>query len=147
MSLLPAAQAQPPRLRCEVEWTQGPGQPALRFSLRNLGRQPLWLLNWGTPFEGLWAAPFVRLRADGQALPYQGAQIKRGEPEAGDYFRLGAGARKTVTVQLSPAYVVPQGATLELEAGWRWIDVIEQGKPPRPRAQHQGLDQACEGPR
>lgn len=139
-----AAPAQPPRLRCEFAWTQG--HRALRFRLRNLGREPLWLLRWGTPFEGLWAAPFVHLKADGLALPYQGAQIKRGEPEAADYFRLAAGASKTVSVELSPAYAIPPGASLEAEAGWRWIDVIEQGRPPRPRALHQGLDQVCDGP-
>ncbi len=131
-----------PVLNCELTWSR-PGQ-RLRARLHNPGAQGLWLLRWGTPFEPGWWARWLQIEHEGRALPYQGAQLKRGEPEAADYFLLGAGARRQVMVDLTPAWNLSASGRYRLTSAWQWLDAFAVGaaKPPRPRAQHQALPQA-----
>lgn len=77
----------------------------LRLTLHNGGHQTLEVLVWGTPFEPAWFAPWVRVfRADGSALPYRGAKIKRGEPAADDYLRIAPGQSREAAFDLAPAF-------------------------------------------
>ncbi len=119
----------------------------LRFDLRNDGPQAVRLLRWGSPFEGAWFAPFVTVHGPQGELPYQGAQVKRGDPTRDDYLRLAPGQTVTATLNLREAFDWSAAPSTELviQANWRWHDAVTAGRgdAPRPRGQHQGLDQAC----
>ena len=56
----------------------------LPFKITNTGPQALRLLDWNTPFEPGWFAPFVTLLRDGRPVTCRGAGMKRGEPAAPD---------------------------------------------------------------
>lgn len=141
-----------PALRCHFSaQVLGPGRIELRFVLTNQGAHPLHVLAWGSPFEGGWMAPFVRARAAQNDLPYLGAQLKRGEPDASDYLPLAAGRSITARHRLEEAFDWSStGATeLTLHAHWRWHDVVlglpprDAASLPRPRSHHEGWNQDC----
>ena len=143
LTTMNAALAAPTPLQCRM---QRIGSHALRFELHNRSRQSWWLLRWGTPFEGGWVTPLVRIERDGQALVYQGAQIKRGEPAAPDYLRLAPGQRKAATLVLAPAWELGSPGRYRIESLWSWHDAFQAGtiRPPRPRAEHQPMAQPCD---
>lgn len=131
-------------LDCRFQAATGPaGQVLLQFTLRNASPRDLHLLRWGSPFEGGWFGPFVRVSAPQGELPFQGAMRKRGEPSAQDYLLLRAGQTLTAELALDDAFALPAAGTLKLSAAWRWHDVAAGATLPRPRSRHQGLDQAC----
>lgn len=142
-----APPVQPAALSCQFKAaTDAAGQVRLQFTLRNAGQHDLHLLRWGSPFEGGWFGPFVRVGTPQGDLPFQGAMRKRGDPAAQDYLLLRAGQTLNAELSLADAYALPPGtAPLQLKAAWHWHDVIAGGAqhPPRPRARHQGLDQDC----
>jgi len=118
----------------------------LHFRLRNDGPQAVQLLRWGSPFEGAWFAPFVRVQGAQGELPYQGAKMKRGDPAPDDYLALRPGQTAEARVRLEDAFDWSSaGRELQVSAQWRWHDaqVAGRGAAPRPRDRHQGLDQAC----
>ena len=142
------AASAPHPLQCQFQAaSQADGRVTLQFTLHNAGPQDMHLLRWGSPFEGAWFGPFVRVSTPQGELPFQGAMKKRGDPSAGDYLLLRAGQSLDAALVLNDAFALPPAGTLQLTAGWRWHDAIPHatahGVPPRPRAQHQGLDQAC----
>jgi len=138
-----AASVKPADLNCQFRAsTQADGQVMLQFTLRNAGAHDVHLLRWGSPFEGAWFGPFVRASTAQGELPFQGALRKRGEPSAQDYLLLRAGQTLNAELSLADAYALPPGP-LSLRASWHWHDVMVGGKPPRPRAKHQGQDQDC----
>lgn len=108
----PVAQAQPMdstpsavRCRLELPDTVRAGAPLpLTMVLHNRGRVALRVLTWGTPFEGAWLQPFVSVLRAGTPLPYQGATVKRGAPEASEYLRLPAGASRRAALDLRDAF-------------------------------------------
>ena len=143
-----ASLIQPQELSCQFQATpKADGQVVLHFTLRNAGARDLHLLRWGSPFEGAWFGRFVQASTPQGELPFQGAMRKRGEPSAQDYLLLRAGQSLSAELSLADAYAWPGQATgpLRLKAAWHWHDLIVQGaqQPPRPRAQHQGMDQDC----
>lgn len=117
----------------------------LRFELRNTSATAVWLLTWGSPFEGAWLNPFVTVHQGDTALPYQGGRAKRGDPEKAEYLRWAAHQTRTVTVRLEDAYALSGSGPWRIQAQWRWHDVIQGSteRPPRPRDRHQGQDQTC----
>jgi hypothetical protein len=142
--------AAPITLSCQLRArVVGPGQVELRFDVRNQGRQAVHLLRWGTPFEGGWFSAFVSVRNAQGALLYQGATVKRGEPATEDYLRLAPGHGISRRLRLEQAFDLPAAAHAELtvQSQWRWHDalVVGRGKVPRPREQHQPLEQDCGG--
>lgn len=142
-TLTMAASVKPADLSCQFQASRDAGgQVKLQFTLRNAGHQDLHLLRWGSPFEGAWFGPFVRVRTAQGELPFQGAMRKRADPSAEDYLLLRAGQALNAELSLNDAYTLPPGP-LQLKAAWHWHDVMAGGTPPRPRARHQGLDQDC----
>ncbi len=119
------------------------GQVALQFRLINSGPRELYLLRWGSPFEGAWFGPFVQASTVDGELSFQGAMRKRGDPAADDYLRLAPGQSLSAELVLNDAFTLPATGKLRLKASWHWHDVMTSGKPPRPRARHQGMDQDC----
>jgi len=68
------------------------GEPVeLTFRLRNPGAQPVYVLDWHTPLEGL-LSNCLKVTRGGVEIPYQGPMFKRGEPDADSYVALAPGA-------------------------------------------------------
>ncbi|MDR7272360.1 hypothetical protein J2X20_005034 [Pelomonas saccharophila] len=131
-------------LSCQFQATPRPdGQVSLQFKLSNNGKRDLHLLRWGSPFEGGWFGPFVKASTAQGELAFQGAMRKRGDPSAQDYLSLPAGQSLTASLTLNDAFTLPPTGKLRLKARWHWHDMMLRGTPPRPRAQHRGLDQDC----
>jgi hypothetical protein len=130
-----------PDLQCRMRWLQ-PGQ-RLQFELYNRGPEAVALLRWGSPFEGGWWAPFVRVWHQEIALPYRGASAKRGEPEAADYLLIAPGQRRRASVRLAEVYPLDAPGDYRLEAGWTWHDHGPPARMPRPRDAHQAQGMHC----
>ena len=135
-----AAPAAASALRCTLEMASL-APPTLRLAISNRTASPLSVLNWGTPFEG-WMQPFVRVTRDGVALDYQGPSIKRGDPERGEYVRLGAGRSRRATLALAPAFNVSAPGRYRVEPALVLHDVTATGAP-RARSAHRSQALAC----
>ena len=116
----------------------------LHFTFTNPGSETLRVLDWNTPFEPGWFAPFVTLLRDGQALTYRGASMKRGEPTAQDYVAIGAGRARHARVDLAEAFDLSRPGHYRVEPRITLHDVLPAGaRTPRPRDAHQGQSLAC----
>jgi hypothetical protein len=144
-----AEQSPAAALRCtlDVPARGVAGQPVmLRFTLANPpDGATVQVLRWNTPLEGGWFAPFVAVTRHGQALPFRGPSLKRGEPLAADYLRLDAGASATAELDMAPAFDLSRPGRYRITPRIRLIDVFRAtaAQPPRDRAQHAGADLAC----
>jgi len=135
-------------LRCtlSVPGHLAAGQPLpLTLTLHNPGAQPVFVLRWGTPFEGRWMGASIQLTRDGQPLPYRGPLAKRGDPDASQYLRLAAGAQASATLDLALVFDLSVPGHYRLGGPWHLHDVFTatQGRPPRLRATHTALDLPC----
>jgi len=144
----PASAPAAPALRCALEAPPHAvaGSPVLlRFTVTNTGPGALQILRWNTPFEAGWFAPFVSVTRDGQALPWQGPVLKRGDPAAEDYFRLEPGAAKTAELDLALPVDLSRPGRYRVVPRIHLVDVFEAqaAVPPRPRAGHAGADLPC----
>ncbi|MBI2380376.1 MAG: protease [Gammaproteobacteria bacterium] len=121
------------------------GAPAeLRWSLRNTGAKPVSVLSWNTPLEGGIFAEFLSLERDGKALPFSGALMKRGDPEAGEYLRLAPGQAEEAVIDLGLAWPVDAPGHYRLRYTGRLLDVAEAGAAlPRPRDAWRGQALDC----
>jgi peptidyl-Lys metalloendopeptidase len=75
-----------------------------------------YLLKWQTPFGAI-EAPLFEVTRDGQAVRYQGVQVKRPAPGPADYIALKPGASRSVRVELSALY--DMGITGAYSLRWR----------------------------
>lgn len=96
------------------------GGPALKATLHNASTRSLRLLRWGTPFEGAWLAPIVRIERDGQPLDYQGPMVKRRAPQLRDHLTLKPGQTVQAVLPLAPAWVIDTPGQYRLSAAWMW---------------------------
>ncbi len=122
------------------------GEPA-RFALKvhNRGSQPVQLLNWATPFEPAWFAPWLTVQRDGKPLPYGGAKMKRGDPDAAHYVAIAAGASAGASFELAPAFDVSAPGRYTLRPRIVLHDLLVGGAQavPRPLAQHRPQRLRC----
>ncbi|HEX6703743.1 MAG TPA: hypothetical protein VF169_03200 [Albitalea sp.] len=121
------------------------GKPVLlRFSVTNLSKGPVLLLEWNTPFEG-WFGPFVEVSRDGVALPYRGPTVKRGDPAAQEYLRLLPGRGRTASVDLAQPFDLSVPGRYRVVPRVRVFDVVRAGEMARPRLRDQlvGVGLAC----
>ncbi|HYO59200.1 protease [Archangium sp.] len=120
------------------------GEPVeLRFQLTNRTAQPLYVLTWRTPLEGLLGNDFLVTR-DGAEILYQGRMVKRGNPRAEDYVTLTPGASVDAKVELSLAYEMKQPGRYRIEFRGPLMDVAQkQSEVPRPLEQFQPLPVQC----
>ena len=83
MVLLAVLAGTPPNdsgLECRMaRAAKPPGAHVLEFTLTNRGREPVAVLDWSTPLEGLLADVLVIRRDGGPPLSYTGPSIKRGD--------------------------------------------------------------------
>jgi peptidyl-Lys metalloendopeptidase len=148
LSAATAAPPQPAPLACSVE---GPvrvraGQAAtFTLHLLNRGQRPVQLLTWATPFEPAWFAPWLSVQRGSKALRYSGAMIKRGDPQAGDYLSIAAGASASASFSLAPAFDIsaPGRYTLRPQIVLHDLLVGTAEAVPRPRARHQAHSLRC----
>jgi len=116
----------------------------LRFEITNPGPQALRALDWNTPFEPGWFAPYVTLLRDGQALTYRGATMKRGEPTAQDYVAIGAGRARHARIDLAEAFDLSHPGHYRVEPQIILHDVLPAGtRAPRARDAHRAQPLAC----
>jgi peptidyl-Lys metalloendopeptidase len=120
------------------------GEPVeLRFQLTNRTAQPLYVLTWRTPLEGLWGNDFQVTR-DGTDVPYQGPMVKRGNPGAEDYATLAPGASVDARVELSLAYEMKQPGRYRIAFRGELMDVADkQTDVPRSLDQHRSRPVSC----
>src|SRR5712692_7336415 len=78
----------------------------VRFVITNAGAEPLTVLKWYTPLEGI-AGNILQVVCDGKVVPYKGPQIKRGQPGPDDYVTVDPGKSVSGVVALSEAYDLP----------------------------------------
>jgi hypothetical protein len=128
----------PPRasLQCALSGptSQKAGEPVeLTFRLTNPTAQPVFVLKWHTPLEGL-RNNFLEVKRDGTEVAYQGRMVKRGEPSAEEYVTLSPGASVEQKFEASQAYDFSEPGTYEIAFRGPLMDVAtQQGEVPRTR--------------
>ena len=59
----------------------------LVFEITNLTASTLHILKWNTPLEGL-NSPCLDVKSGNKKIDYDGIMIKRGSPQANDFYQL-----------------------------------------------------------
>lgn len=77
----------------------------LRFTLTNTSGTTLYVLPWGTPFDGFKKDMFA-VTTEGKKVPYIGMLVKRMAPSLEDYLVLEAGAQRSVVIDLTEGYAI-----------------------------------------
>ncbi len=75
----------------------------LKFVLKNVSDEPLYVLEWYTPLEGI-AGEIFRVKHDGQTLPYEGILASRMPPSAEQYILLYPGETVSAVVNLANSF-------------------------------------------
>jgi peptidyl-Lys metalloendopeptidase len=86
----------------------------LTFTLTNHSPERLYVLTWYTPLEGIFGEIF-RVKRDGEAIPYEGPLVMRGDPLPEDYVLLEPGASVSAEVDLATAYDFSQAGQYTIE--------------------------------
>jgi len=86
----------------------------LRFTLTNHSPETLYVLNWYTPLEGI-LGEILRVKRDGQAIPYEGPLVMRGDPLPENYVLLEPGASESAEVDLATVYDFSQAGEYTIE--------------------------------
>ena len=120
------------------------GQPVpLQFTLANRGAVAVQVLEWGTPFEG-WFAAYVEVSRDGVAVPYRGPMVKRGDPVLGEYVRIAAHRARRAEVDLAQPFDLSAPGVYRVRPRIALFDVVPSGTPtPRPRDRHAAQTLNC----
>ncbi len=120
------------------------GEPVeLTFRLTNTTAQPLFVLKWHTPLEGL-KNNFLEVTRAGTPIDYQGPMFKRGDPQAGDYATVAPGASVEGKIDAALAYDFSKPGTYRIGFPGPLMDVAsQQSELPRPLAQHRTLPVQC----
>lgn len=120
------------------------GEPVvLHFRLTNRSAKRLFVLNWHTPLEGLLSG-YLQVTRDGAEVPYNGPQVKRGDPEADEYVALAPGASAKAEVEASLAYEFRQPGRYLIAFRGQLMDVTtSEAEVPRKLAQHRAASVRC----
>jgi hypothetical protein len=86
----------------------------LTFTLTNHSPERLYVLDWYTPLEGIFGEIF-RVAREGQAIPYEGPLVMRGDPLPEQYVLLEPGASASAEVDLAIAYDFSQAGEYTIE--------------------------------
>jgi peptidyl-Lys metalloendopeptidase len=144
-ALAGAAPVKPPVLECVLARSASPAaRPVLlAFTLRNRGTEPVAVLDWHTPLEGLLADVFEIRRDGGPPIPYRGPMVKRADPSADDYVVIGPGEEAVGEVEPGLAYDLsePGRYRIALRAGLH--DAAPPSEVPRPRDAHRSRALDC----
>ncbi|MBI5827482.1 MAG: hypothetical protein HZB22_07145 [Deltaproteobacteria bacterium] len=129
------------RFTLDAQQSYAAGSPvAIRFTLENLTAEPLYVLKWYTPLEGIKGRIF-KVTRDGVEVLYEGPMVKRANPVRDDYVRIGPGESVSVAVDLSVVYDLTKPGEYRAEFSGRIYDVaVEEKTLPRTMDKHQGID-------
>jgi len=101
----------------------GANEPAtVRFTLQNLSQQPLSILEWETPLEGVKNDIFA-IEHDGHAVAYRGPLFTRGLPAPESYVRLAPRESVTAVVDLARFYAIDEPGTYRVRLRGRVSDL------------------------
>jgi hypothetical protein len=95
----------------------------LKFTLANHSEEKLYVLTWYTPLEGILGRIF-QVERDGQAVPYEGPLVMRGDPLPEDYVLLEPGASVSAEVDLATVYDFSQVGEYTIEFLSPWISHV-----------------------
>ncbi|MCP3168418.1 protease [Myxococcus qinghaiensis] len=122
------------------------GEPVeLVFKLTNPTKEPLYVLKWHTPLEGIRNDIFLVSR-DGaaSALPYGGPMMKRAPPTASSYATLAPGESVEGTVDVAPAYGLQEPGTYRITFQGPLMDVTsDQAKVPALAGEYHDVALKC----
>jgi hypothetical protein len=134
-------------LRCELSVAPQlkVGEPVqVTFRLTNPTAQPLFVLDWHTPLEGL-LSNCLEVTRDGVEIPYQGPMVKRAPPEASDYVALAPGGSAEKTIEAQLAYDFSQPGTYRIAFQGPLRDVAtQQAEVPHAQAQPREMPVQCQ---
>lgn len=103
------------RYRFVAQEVYKPGSPMpVAFELTNLSSEPVWVLQWYTPLEGLWGK-ILKVTRDGAPVAYRGPMAKRGPINKDDYVRIEPGKAAREEVDLSVPYDLSTPGTYRVE--------------------------------
>jgi peptidyl-Lys metalloendopeptidase len=86
----------------------------VKFTLYNTTDEPLIVLKWQTPLEGVIGEPFS-VKRDGKEVSYFGILVKRGAPLPDEYVTIEPGAFVSSVVDLTNSYDFSQPGDYEIE--------------------------------
>lgn len=120
------------------------GEPLmLRFQLTNRTGQPLYVLDWHSPLEGL-LSRMLQVTRDGQDVPYRGPMVKRGDPGAEDYRAVAPGASVEESIDVGLAYETAAPGRYRIAFAGPLLDVVtDAAEVPRPLDRHQAVPVQC----
>jgi hypothetical protein len=127
-----------------VQETYVVGEPVrLGFSLQSRAREPLYVLAWYTPLEGL-AGDILRVTREGEAIPYRGIMAKRGNPLPEEYVTLAPGATASAEVDLAESYDLSKPGRYQVAFTSQLHDVAERRSSiPRKQDAHRPRAVSC----
>lgn len=123
------------QLDCELEIARtlaASDKAELTFALRNASRQPVQVLTWQTPFEGV-RNPMLTIKLDAVEVEYRGVMVKRAAPRADSYLTLQPGERREAKIDLATGWDVSAPGTYTIEYTGELLDVVS-GKDSAPRS-------------
>ena len=113
------------------------------FKLTNRSAQPVWVLKWQTPLEGILGTVFQVTR-DGQEVEYQGPMVKRRAPSASSYEAIAPGATVENRVEVTQAYDFKKPGTYRITFRDELMDVAtRQEDVPRPGGDYKSTPVKC----
>jgi len=128
----------------EVDPTLRAGAPVrLRFVLRNPTAQPVYVLKWQTPLEGLFDN-FLQVTRDGAEIPFNGPVKKRGNPSKDSYALVAPGQSLEASLDVSLAYEMRQPGRYHLVLRNALMDATpNEAEVPRTLEQFQATKLQC----
>jgi hypothetical protein len=120
------------------------GSPvSLRFELHNQADQPVYVLSWYTPLEGIAGDIFLVTR-DGEELSYQGMMVKRGDPDEESYISIEPGKSASAEVELTTGYDLSVPGSYQVQFTNGLQDVTDDASLlPRKQNDHQAQPLSC----
>jgi hypothetical protein len=92
------------QVRCFLTLTVTETDLIAQVTIENTSPQPLPVLQWNVPPDGVMSQDLFEVHHEGILLPYIGKTVKRYSPSKSDYLTLQPGARATVTIPLKQGY-------------------------------------------
>ncbi len=127
------------RYRLEALPEYALGSPVmLKFVLENTGSEPLRVLKWYTPLEGL-RGNILRVACDGADIAYRGRMVKRGTPTVADYVDVAGGGFVSAEFDLASAFALTAAERCVVAFKGRLHSVLREGEH-SPGASHGFVD-------
>jgi len=128
----------------EMDETYPVGEPVnLRFELHNHTDQPLYVLIWYTPLEGI-AGEIFQVTRNGEKLLYQGMLAKRGDPSREEYIVIEPGEVTSAKVDLRMGYDLSTPGSYQVQFTTGLRDVTDDALlVPRKRDEHRPQPLSC----